>query len=110
MKNLLNEISHAWYIFRYMAHDYYWNQFSYADNRICIFLENYLPKRIVRGLAFHLYHITMCVMSWVIGKAVNTYIRDIPTAIPTILLLVLVIANCRFKGIQRRNNDYIRFR
>lgn len=45
-----------------MLHDWYWFKFSYADNRFCMFLEDYLPKRVVRWFAFHCYVITMALL------------------------------------------------
>lgn len=50
------------WVVKAMLHDWYWCKFSYADNRFCMFLENYISPRLVRWFAFHCYVITMSLL------------------------------------------------
>lgn len=62
-----------WFIILQMLHDWYWVKFSYADNRFCMFLEGYLPKRFVRWLAFHCYVLTMALLISIIMIMLVSY-------------------------------------
>jgi hypothetical protein len=65
------------FIILQMLHDWYWFKFSYADNRFCMFLEEYLPKRLVRWLAFHCYVITMVLLFSMLATMLVSYAGDL---------------------------------
>lgn len=63
-------------IIREMLHELYWEKFSYADNRFCMFLEEYFSPRYVRWFAFHCYCITMATLFFFLTVAVWNYTGD----------------------------------
>ncbi len=61
---------------RQMFRQWYYEDFSYADNRLCIFLERYFSPRLVRWFAFHCYCLTMVTLFFFLSVAIWNYTGD----------------------------------
>ena len=56
-----------------MLHYWYWEEFSYADNRFCMFLEKFFPPKVVRWFAFHCYCLTMLLLFMAVAAMLFSY-------------------------------------
>ena len=52
---------------REMLFEWYFVRFSYADNRLCMFLERFFDKKYIRMFAFSAYVITMTIIFVTLG-------------------------------------------
>ena len=56
-----------------MLHYWYWEEFSYADNRFCMFLEKFFSPRIIRWIAFHCHAFTMIFLFIILAATLVSY-------------------------------------
>lgn len=56
-----------------MLCEWYLFNFSYADNRLCLFLEKFLSRKVVRPLAFSCYCLTMILIVVTLAAMMFSY-------------------------------------
>lgn len=101
MKNLWIELQHQYYKIKYVIHHYYWQEFNYTDNVICMHIEKMTNERVARWLAFHCYMLMISTLSYIFAAFVNKYV-DIPMVFSFGVALGIFVQNNRYEGRKKR--------
>lgn len=86
-----------------LLHDLYYVKFNYADNNLCLFLENYVDKRVVRWLAFHCH----LVLLYTIGFVVYAIAISIMNEVPAILCGIAMVILCIMHEMNKNKNPVV---
>ncbi len=78
----------------------YWVEYSYVDNRILMFMEQFLPKRVVRFVGFHCYAVLVFTLSYAAVLMLNAF-TFIPLPAAVIIVLSLFIYSFKTKAKER---------